>query len=121
MNFLSEPPNIWDHAIDEMMIGSTLLGIMWMYQINTKGDGQNFIARYICLSFPIGVKSLLLVFVLLIGLFTLAEFIEQMEIPEEETSVHIFILLVLVIAYFYLRLAYAMRIASGAKKEDTSP
>ncbi len=120
-NLVYEAPNMWDHVLDGVLVGSALLGLVWMYQINAKGDGQNFIARYVCLSFPVAIKAILLMCILLVGLFALAEFFEQIVIPEEGSSIHFVVICVLFLTYFYLRLAYAMRIASGAKKEEASP
>jgi len=49
-------------------LGISIWGIYSCYQVNKAGDNQNFIERMICLSFPIGIRFV--VIFTLIGLVT---------------------------------------------------
>ncbi len=54
----------YDHFADFIMLTATALLILISYRINMQGDRQDFVMRYICLSLPISVKSILLTLVL---------------------------------------------------------
>ena len=115
-NLFYEPLNFWDYVMDGLIVIATILGVFWMYQINAKGDGRDFIARYTCLSFPISIRTLLIFIILIVGLLTLEVFIDQIEIAEEGGSPYFVAIIVLCYLYFYLRMAAALRIASATKE-----
>ncbi len=107
---------IWDQIYDVVAIISTVIGCTWTYKINISGDDKNFVARFISLSFPIGVKSTILLFILLIPIAGLLIANEEMYnkalLTDDVGEALFFGAYFLTLLYFYLRLAYAMKIAS---------
>lgn len=105
-----------DHIFDAVTLVIALIGMIGIFRINSKGDNKNFVSRFISLSFPIGVKCFILMIILFVP-------IVGIEIANEETynkkllsedggeilNAGAFILIIL---YYYLRLAYSMKIAS---------
>jgi len=107
---------LWDQIYDVVAIISTIIGCTWAYKINISGDDKNFVARFISLSFPIGMKSTILLFILLIpiaGLLIANEEMYNKALLTDNTGEALFFgAYFLTLLYFYLRLAYAMKIAS---------
>lgn len=107
---------IWDYILDVILIITSIIGSVWVYGINTKGDNKNFIARFISLSFPIGVKCTILLILLLVPVFALVILNEEVYnktlISNNGLEAIIGGVFLLAIFYYYLRLAYSMKIAS---------
>jgi hypothetical protein len=109
--------NIWDHVCDTMDVVIPLGGCLWLYNINANGDNKNFIERYISLSFPISIKCTLYSILLLVPIYIilaiwLKETYKITLMPENESSYFLPFMILPVFIYYYLRLAYVMKIAS---------
>lgn len=53
------PLTLHDYASDIVYLAISILIILVSFKINNKGDGKDFLLRYICLSLPISIKSIL--------------------------------------------------------------
>jgi len=53
--------NFWDYASDVVLLGSTAFAAIVFFRINESGDNRDFIKRYICLSIPVMVRSVVFV------------------------------------------------------------
>lgn len=111
------------YAYDSFMLILAVVLIIYAFVQNRKGDGLNFIERYICVSFPLTIK---LTVYIIIGV-TLATTISFMIIDmdpdgvEGHWSTHVILVLALVATYTYmaLRYRYLMAIASGRRPDLT--
>lgn len=112
MHILQATPNQWDYLGDALILCITFVGILWLYRTNAKGDKQEFIERFICLSFPIAIQLLLLLIPALFALFVTESFL-HIETPEEQTTPQLMLTLNLLFLYYYTRLNGAFKIASG--------
>jgi hypothetical protein len=45
-------------------VAVTIIGLLACYQANSRGDGKDLVARFICMSWPVGLKILVCWFVL---------------------------------------------------------
>lgn len=52
-----QPPTIYEHIVDLTWIIGQLLALLLSYRANENGDGRAFIARYVCLGFPVMVAT----------------------------------------------------------------
>ena len=116
ITFLEIEVTIWDYITDVILIVTSIIGSIWVYRINAKGDNRNFVARYISLSFPIGVKCLMLlvIYMFLLGITVVLneEMFNKTLLPTNAEEIFFVVGLSLIILYSYFRLAYAMKIAS---------
>ncbi len=109
--------NIWDHICDTLAVIIPLGGCIWLYNINASGDNKNFIERYISLSFPVSIKCTVVSILLLVPIYIiigiwLEETYKITLISENESTYFLPFMILPVFIYYYLRLAYAMKIAS---------
>lgn len=107
LDFIHTPINPWDQVIDIFVLASTLLGMLWCYATNGRGDGSEFIERVTCLGFPIALQTLLLAIVVLV----IIELSTEQDASHATTSQHLMLEMVTTL-YFYVRLNGAIRIAS---------
>jgi hypothetical protein len=63
--------NVYDFISDGVTILYTVASILYLFSLNKKGDGRNFLVRYICLAIPITVKMFLLALPLGVAVFFL--------------------------------------------------
>jgi hypothetical protein len=54
--YLSESPDLWPILRSAVTVMTTIIGIIVCYRANAEGDGQEFIDRFICLSWPIAIE-----------------------------------------------------------------
>lgn len=108
--------NIWDYICDTMAVLIPLGGCLWLYNINANGDNKNFIERYISLSFPISIKCTVYSLLLMLPIFIIGIWAEETYkitlVPENESSLFLLLCILPIFIYYYLRLAYVMKIAS---------
>jgi len=91
-------------------IGITIGGIFYCFRINQNGDGKNFLERFVCLSWPIAVKQILLIFLIVISYISLlAIFSPEAAASLENPTAFDVILLVLLEAWFYWRIGVHIR------------
>ena len=53
------PPTLYEHILDVSWLAASLLSLLWCYRVNERGDGRAFIARYVCLGFPVMMTAML--------------------------------------------------------------
>ena len=112
------------------------IGLIICYQTNQKGDGKNFIERYICLGFPICIRAIVMTIAMVIIVLLITAvvticvlFTPLIELlPEEQTmnklfselnnedsfiySVFSFIFSAFFCIYFYIRMKKSIKIAA---------
>ncbi len=99
------PITLWDCAMDVIYALFAIFGTVWIYGINEKDDGQDFIERFTCLTIPIIVQCLL------IGLAMLdSMFLDLYIMPSADTHTNIisFIMVLSIEIYFYIRIYSAV-------------
>lgn len=58
--------SIYDHIICDTGLLAFIITLYASFKINKSNDNTDFVARYVCISFPIGIKTLLLTIILFI-------------------------------------------------------
>ncbi len=106
--------NQWDIYSDVFFFLTTIFGTYILYRTNSTGDNKDFIARFICISFPVTIKITLLIFVVLTLTAIADEFID-IGLYEDETSAFDLIVTIIITLIYYLRLNTSMRLASTGK------
>ena len=104
--------NRYDIAGEVAYFAIVMATLLLAYRVNRMGDDRDFIARYICLSFPITVRCLALFLVVLI----LKEIAFGLWFPEAAVAgaAADFVILTLLYVYMGWRIATAIQIAAGA-------
>lgn len=110
-NVFPKSPNQWDVYIDIVMTLATIAGTILCYHTNKSGDDNEFIERYFCIGFPVGIQSFLFLIVIEVIFFPIASFMAQVEIPET-SSFYDLIAMTVFVVYFYWRLNSSIKIAS---------
>lgn len=62
----AEPLSIFDYATDIIILSVGIASVLICYRMNSLGDNADFIARWMCLSFPISIR--MLAFMLCLGI-----------------------------------------------------
>lgn len=110
----------WDYVHDSITLVLALIGMIWTFSINSKGDNKNFVTRFVSLSFPIGIKCIILFFILCIPLVAIEIINEEKYnknlLSEDWSVISSSVAALLILLYYYLRLAYSMKIASSPSK-----
>lgn len=110
-----------------ILITGVVLGTIWCYQVNKRGDNQNFIVRMTCLSLPVLIR--LAVFAEIIGtvIFSIAIIIAHFflnisfaEIRTFGTYIPSLVYPILLVAYFTM-LRFYLPIASGGRTPAENP
>jgi hypothetical protein len=57
--YLDESPSLLLILRSAVAVMTTIIGIIFCYRVNSEGDGQEFIDRFICLGWPIAIKVVL--------------------------------------------------------------
>ena len=68
--YASDPPQpltIYEPYLDVSWLVASLLSLLLCYRVNERGDGRAFIARYVCLGFPVMMTTMLIGVVLGLG------------------------------------------------------
>lgn len=107
--------NAYDYMIDVMSLLFTVIHILIAYRINEKGDGENFLSRYICLSLPVGVQTFLVAIILgvVAAIFDEADSSVVYEEEEIQTTMSLVIVTMLTYCYPVWRYITDFKIASG--------
>ena len=58
---LPESPTLFDYASSILVILITILGLILCYKSNKKGDNKDFIERFVCLSWPITIRLIVII------------------------------------------------------------
>lgn len=93
---------------DGMFLSEIFIAIPFLYYINSKGDNTQFLERYICLSFPIFFRTMLLVLIAL----SLASLLIDADSLYDDTSLSI--LYISSLCYYYYRTYKCFKIAAYA-------
>ena len=127
----AEQLTISDYATDITMIAFAFASVLICYRVNAHGDNADFIARWICLSLPVSIRTLAVGFCLMIialiitGLYDadISPSLEELKAMTEEeinqiefSAVSDFILFLVIplsLLYFLRRISTAFKIASG--------
>lgn len=104
--------NFYDSLLGVMEILGEILPILLCYRINARGDGRDFIARYICLQIPVGIRSI--VYFLLLALAINLVFSTSLA-ASDTTALEVGLFAALLI-YFIITLYRCFLIASGQKQ-----
>ena len=104
---------------DALYVVMTAIFIIISFKINQKNDGQNFISRYMCLSFPIVIKFI--VVLLLLGF--VGAFLDDPDFFNSETddvSTGIFTTIAVLLSYLFMLWRYVtcFKIASTPKESE---
>ena len=110
---LYDSVNHWDAAIDVLAVAYTLAGTIILFRTNARGDNLNFIARYVCLTIPVAVQTLLLLVILFAFVIT-GEAFAGLVVNWDDTTLLDFIIYVLTLSFFYVRLNGAIRLAAAS-------
>ena len=105
--------NFWTWTSDVVAIAVLVAGTVLSYRVNERGDGEEFIERYVSLGFPILIRTFLLGLGLIVVVLALDGVFPGFYDYEQSNAVS-FVLLIAMLAYFYHRLYRAIEIASGA-------
>lgn len=106
--------NNWDIATDISSLIYVILGILYTFRTNQKGDDKEFIERSICIGFPI-IFRLICFFLLpyIMGIVALEIFLDS---PGDEVfSLYGFLFMQILMIYYYYRLNKCMKIASNSQ------
>lgn len=107
----SVTPNQWSLVIDFVVVVFTIFGTILCYQTNKKGDDKDFVERYICISFPAMIQSLLI----FIGVWIIYAIALSFSLGvgiSEEYSIYDIPPFILMFVYYFWRLNASMSIAS---------
>lgn len=112
INAMATPVNDWDKLTDLVYVGSIILGSIWLYKTNKKGDNDEFIERYICLSIPVAVQLVVIITPLSVVAMIALDLTGIMPITEE-SSPFTFGMIIFFMVYYYGRLHGAIKKASS--------
>ncbi len=102
------PINHWNIADDILSVMLPLFGTILLYCTNAKGDDKEFIERYICISFPVIIQTLLVIIAAFGAILMLTDWADH-----EEGTLYDVLLSLLFYGYYYFRLYKCIKIASG--------
>jgi hypothetical protein len=126
---LSSPMSLFGVIQSITSVVLVFLGTVFCYKVNSRGDNQEFIDRYICLGWPLTIKIFLLGLSVYLLYFVIGVAIkgENFEKSLDSPSIFDLFLTALIPIIFYWRLATHLRwvssevsiteITSGAAKE----
>ena len=101
----SNTETYWGSMSILFIVTITAFGILWCYQANQNGDREDFIKRYISLSWLITIRMFLLTVILSLGFMAVVKNVPA--IPDTPENVEIFTfcisVLVEIIYYIWLR------------------
>ena len=87
------------------IVGVTVLGILYCFQVNKKGDGKHFLDRMICISWPIAIKQFLFTILVFVVAYVLVSAVASEEVAatflEQQTGVGVILMLMLEIWFFW--------------------
>ncbi|MCL9780991.1 hypothetical protein M9194_06040 [Vibrio sp. S4M6] len=93
------------------MINGTLLsliiclGTYYSYRVNSLNDGNDFLGRFVSISFVVGIRFLVLLVIFLLAILILGAFLENTLINPEVITSYIFNILPLsLVSFMYIRI-----------------
>jgi hypothetical protein len=107
--------NSWDYGGAVASVGIFLAGTVLAYRGNGGAAGQDFLIRYLCLNWVVGLRLLLLVG---IPVFTAGVLLEELlfgEIPEETTAVGAFAIAVFEAVVYWRIVVHIRAVAINAR------
>ncbi len=113
-----ESSNQWDLVKDCLYLVFSLLGSIFLFKINEKGDGKHFIERYICLSFPVMFQTILLTIGMTIASTAIQNVLGNMDQLLNESMINDVIIVFLSQVYMYWRLYKGFKLASSGSIAD---
>ncbi|MDD2325089.1 MAG: hypothetical protein PHW63_03630 [Alphaproteobacteria bacterium] len=107
---LPENINMWDTYTDIAELLINLFGTFWCYRTNRSGDDKDFIERFICIGFPIGVQAIVLGIgaTLLLGIIFMTTNTDIQE--TSSSSVYSLLATTLVALYFYTKMNSTLKL-----------
>lgn len=114
-SYLERASSVLDISESVLTVMVIVFGSVWCYQVNKKGDDQNFVERYICLNVPIFFR-LIVLFIVLYSAYLLCgalTFGEHFRGHLERTTLVDVAFGVLYEVLFYWRLSVNIRWISG--------
>lgn len=109
-------------TIDVLTVASGIFGTLFLFKINAKGDGKNFIERYICLSLPITIHcaifyaiNYIVICLIILGIYA-DDIITATNIDHISTMISYYLFggIFIAVGYFYVRFYFMLKIASGS-------
>lgn len=106
--------NKWTLITDLFVLVSTIIGSIYVFKTNSKGDNKNFVERCVCIGFPVVIQAFLLMmaFSIVLGIVLV---IIQMDHLLDEASIFDLFTMIFFQAYFFIRLNGSIQIASGQR------
>jgi|SRR5579883_1918726 len=109
--FYKNSLNAWDLYVYLVGLMIVIVGTIFCYRSNKSGDDQEFIERYICIAFPTGIRTFLIMLPIGLLFYGMIAFFRKEGIPES-TSIYDLIWQSIFLGYFYWRLNSLIKIAS---------
>ncbi|KXF76748.1 hypothetical protein ATN84_12005 [Paramesorhizobium deserti] len=104
--------NKFDYIIDSINIISFIIGSTLCYKTNKSGDDKDFIERMICISFPVLIKSIVILLLVSMFYYTTIQIIGWRE-NIDESAIYDLPPAIFIILYYYWRLNASMKIAAN--------
>ena len=110
-----EALTMFDYAIDVVLMFLSVVSVLGAFFINQKGDATDFLSRFLCLSFPIGIK----VFIITLLAGSVAIYLDDPTFlasdveTEPAAGIYSVLSIVLVSVYTIWRYITCFKIASG--------
>jgi len=96
----------------------SVLGAWYCYQVNGRGDNEDFMGRILCLGFPIAIRILVISIVGMLCIDALIKSFPSLYLSVEDFSILQSFLILSLTSLSYYWLYKAMAIASGAVPGD---
>ena len=103
--------NQLDVVIDVVNISILLIGTLIAFRVNATGDHRDFIARFICLSVPIGIQTIIVAFIAMAAAMAL----DPNLATASEATITTALLNVGMGLYFYAQMLWAVGTAAHLK------
>jgi hypothetical protein len=91
----------------------TIIGILVCFDANSQGDGNNFIERFICISWPITIKITTFIMIFLVLMLLLLGKDVDFSEASKGSAIDIFILIIFEVVYFWRIKVHLAFIAKG--------
>lgn len=116
--YMQEEYSSDDFILSLLNTGLMMIAVYFCYRINLEGDNFEFIDRFVCLSLPISIRFICVVFGILIGVSFLSSFLGESFNPwAEEGSLQEGIEILLVEILYFWRIWVAIKWTSHPQKD----
>ncbi|MFC1772789.1 hypothetical protein ACFL3A_05495 [Pseudomonadota bacterium] len=89
-------------------------GLIWLFQINNKGDGAEFFKRFCCLSLPVSIKATLVVLVaFVVATLIISGILRGKDSGSAVVDIVMYLLEVGYLLYFYKLMGQSFRASSN--------